>query len=126
MAINQLLRAARKRKHWSQSQAAEKCGVDLQTFYRWEHGLQAPHGFNLDHMCDAFDVPMESLGYVTQTETATQPTAQNSPLLTLAPEQIAVLLPLLEGGTMDQKKRNTLRAILVAAGATVTAPPALA
>jgi WD40 repeat protein/transcriptional regulator with XRE-family HTH domain len=112
MAENQQLRAARKRKHWSQTQAAKACGVDLQTYFRWERGVQEPHGYNLDRLCEVFGAPMEELGYAhllevkREGETAAPPDELNGSFVRLTSEQVTALLPLTGESTMDQAKKT--------------------
>lgn len=127
MAINQMLRIARKRRHWSQTQAGQACGVDLQTFYRWEHGEQEPHGYNLDRLCDVFGAPMETLGYAhliemkaTEGEIAVPSGDQHGSIITLVPEHVTFLLSLMGDNSMDHTKRETLHAILMTAGLIAT------
>jgi transcriptional regulator with XRE-family HTH domain len=132
MAVNQLLFAARKRKHWSQKQAAKACNVDLQTYFRWEHEGQEPHGYNLDQLCEVFGCSMEELGYAhlvkVQAEgggTAASPGDQSELLIRLTPEQVDALLPLIGDITVDSAKRDTLRTIFATAGIAVAAPLSL-
>jgi transcriptional regulator with XRE-family HTH domain/tetratricopeptide (TPR) repeat protein len=131
MTVNRLLYTARRQKHWSQKQAAKACDVDLQTYFRWEHGGQQPHGYNLDRLCEVFGRSMEELGYAqlievqAEGETAASPGDQSESLVRLTPEQVDALLPLIGDSTVDSAKRDTLRAILAAAGVAVAAPLAL-
>jgi transcriptional regulator with XRE-family HTH domain/tetratricopeptide (TPR) repeat protein len=117
MAINQQLLAARNRMHWSQKRAAQACNVDVQTFFRWEHGEQEPRGYNLEQLCEVFGVSAEQLGYSSDVQIEEDVTARDdregSALVTLTPQQVADLLPFIEDRTMD--KRDALRSILTAA-----------
>lgn len=122
MAVNQQLLAARTRKHWSQSQTAKVCGVDLQTYFRWEHEGQKPHGYNLDRLCEVFGCDMEELGYAVTTETTAQPLHQE-PLARLTPGQVAAVERLIGESTMD--RRDALASILAAAGIAPVAPLSL-
>ncbi len=64
MAIpNEKLETARMRKRWSVAVASEKAGVSVNTFNRWERGLQVPQLGTLDLVCKAFDLPPEELGF---------------------------------------------------------------
>jgi transcriptional regulator with XRE-family HTH domain len=64
MAIpNEQLEAARMHKRWSVNVASEKVGVSVNTFNRWERGLQIPHLSTLDMVCRAFDMSPEELGF---------------------------------------------------------------
>jgi transcriptional regulator with XRE-family HTH domain len=60
---NELLEAARMRKHWSVAVASERSGVSVNTFNRWERGLQVPQLSTLDQVCKAFDMSPEELGF---------------------------------------------------------------
>ncbi len=102
MAINQRLLTARKRMHWSQKKAADACKVDLQTFFRWEHGEQLPHGYNLEQLCDVFQASATDLGY--------------------APDEI-----LIEEGepTMDPSRRNALKTFAAVTSIAITGPLSL-
>jgi transcriptional regulator with XRE-family HTH domain/tetratricopeptide (TPR) repeat protein len=64
MAIpNEKLAAARLQKRWSIAVASEKAGVSINTFNRWERGLQIPQLGTLDQVCKAFDLSPEELGF---------------------------------------------------------------
>ncbi|HEY5002278.1 MAG TPA: helix-turn-helix transcriptional regulator, partial [Ktedonobacteraceae bacterium] len=64
MAIpNEQLEAARMHKRWSVNVASEKVGVSVNTFNRWERGLQVPQLSTLDMVCRAFDMSPEELGF---------------------------------------------------------------
>jgi transcriptional regulator with XRE-family HTH domain/tetratricopeptide (TPR) repeat protein len=64
MAIsNEKLAAARLQKRWSIAVASEKAGVSINTFNRWERGLQVPQLGTLDQVCKAFDLSPEELGF---------------------------------------------------------------
>ncbi|HLZ62614.1 MAG TPA: helix-turn-helix transcriptional regulator [Ktedonosporobacter sp.] len=60
---NKKLKKARLRRLWTMAVAAEKVGVSLQTFSRWERGLQQPHLTTLKLLCDAFDMSAGDLGF---------------------------------------------------------------
>src|SRR6266496_340590 len=60
---NELLETARMRKRWSVAVASEKVGVSVNTFNRWERGLQIPQLSTLDQVCNAFDMSPEDLGF---------------------------------------------------------------
>src|SRR6266498_3995789 len=60
---NELLEAARMSKRWSVAVASEKAGVSVNTFNRWERGLQIPQLSTLDQVCNAFDMSPEDLGF---------------------------------------------------------------
>jgi transcriptional regulator with XRE-family HTH domain/tetratricopeptide (TPR) repeat protein len=64
MAIpNEKLAAARLQKRWSIAVASEKAGVSINTFNRWERGLQIPQLGTLDQVCKAFGLSPEELGF---------------------------------------------------------------
>ncbi len=60
---NELLEAARMQKRWSVAVASERAGVSVNTFNRWERGLQIPQLSTLDQVCNAFDMSPEDLGF---------------------------------------------------------------
>jgi len=62
---NQHLEAARLKKRWSVEMASKKVGVSVNTFNRWERGLQLPHLNTLDRLCKAFAMSTEELGFTT-------------------------------------------------------------
>src|SRR5690348_4960840 len=64
MAIpNEKLAAARLQKRWSIAVASEKAGVSINTFNRWERGLQVPQLGTLDQVCNAFGLSPDELGF---------------------------------------------------------------
>ncbi|MBV9711951.1 MAG: helix-turn-helix transcriptional regulator [Ktedonobacteraceae bacterium] len=60
---NRKLEAARLEKRWSVEVASKKVGVSVNTFNRWERGLQLPQLETLDQLCKAFGAPPEELGF---------------------------------------------------------------
>src|SRR5438552_14424012 len=60
---NERLETARMLKRWSIAVASEKVGVSVNTFNRWERGLQVPQLSTLDMVCKAFDMSPEDLGF---------------------------------------------------------------
>ncbi len=62
---NRKLEAARLKKRWSILVASKKVGVSVNTFNRWERGLQLPQRETLDQLCKAFDMSPEELGIET-------------------------------------------------------------
>jgi transcriptional regulator with XRE-family HTH domain len=46
----------RAKKHWTLEEASERIGVSVNTLSRWEHGIQSPHGYNLQRLCDAYGI----------------------------------------------------------------------
>ncbi len=61
--VNKKLEAARMYKRWSVAVASEKVGVSVNTFNRWERGLQVPQLGTLDQLCAAFALSPEELGF---------------------------------------------------------------
>ncbi|QBD81535.1 XRE family transcriptional regulator [Ktedonosporobacter rubrisoli] len=60
---NAKLEAARMQRRWSVAVASEKAGVSINTFNRWERGLQVPQLGTLDQACRAFGLSPEELGF---------------------------------------------------------------
>jgi len=60
---NRLLKRARLSCFWTIAIAAEEVGVSLQTFSKWERGLQHPHPPSLKMLCEAFHMTPEELGF---------------------------------------------------------------
>jgi len=133
-AVNQKLRAVREQKMWTIPEAAEAVGVDVQTYWRWEHTVQWPRAYALRKLCSVFDRSAEELGFgrspdsdneirptvVKQSEeTGTQlsPTRKTheEAIVRLTPEQAEALLVLLRNETavkqFDPTKRATLRTL---------------
>jgi transcriptional regulator with XRE-family HTH domain len=48
---------------WTLKDAAEQVGVDVQTFWRWEHYEQWPHPYSLRRLCAVFGMSAEELGF---------------------------------------------------------------
>src|SRR6266511_5969166 len=55
-AVGQRITALRKRKHWTQPQAAEHIGVSLRGYQAWEAGRSLPRWRNLDRLCEVYEV----------------------------------------------------------------------
>ncbi len=62
-SLNSLLRAARRQRLWTLEKAAEKVGVSVQTYCRWELGKQKARMSSLEQLCAAFGMPPEELGF---------------------------------------------------------------
>lgn len=62
-ARNEKLEAARLQRRWSVEVASAKAGVSVNTFNRWERGLQVPQLDTLDRLCNAFNMTPEELGF---------------------------------------------------------------
>jgi len=61
--LNKKLRTARERRFWSMEKAAEKVGVSLNTYSRWETGRQRPRLYSLGRLCMAFGMEPVELGF---------------------------------------------------------------
>lgn len=57
------LEAARLQRRWSVELASNKVGISVNTFNRWERGLQIPQLETLDLLCKAFEMLPEELGF---------------------------------------------------------------
>lgn len=126
--FNYKLRAARMRKSWSMAKASEKVRVDRVTYSRWERGEQTPHPSTLDLLCQAFGMSQEELGFplTISLEEPNQDAEQQ--IVRLTSDQLAILKVVLEGTDMtlfDPSKRETLRHVAMALGATVAHPQSL-
>ncbi len=60
---NRKLEAARLKKRWSIGIASKKIGVSVNTFNRWERGMQRPQPRKLDQLCQAFAMSPQELGF---------------------------------------------------------------
>jgi transcriptional regulator with XRE-family HTH domain/tetratricopeptide (TPR) repeat protein len=60
---NNKLRAARLERRWSVAVASRRAQVSVNTFNRWERGLQVPQLATLDQLCIAFGMSAEELGF---------------------------------------------------------------
>ena len=64
MAVgNKKLETARLQRRWSVEVASAKVGISVNTFNRWERGLQIPQLDTLDRLCNAFNMTPEELGF---------------------------------------------------------------
>ncbi len=52
---------ARVRKHWTLAQAAEHLLVDINTLSRWERGKSTPRAYNLQRLCEVYEVAASEL-----------------------------------------------------------------
>lgn len=55
------LKRLRRLKKWTLEQASERIGVSVGTLSRWEQGTQSPHGYNLQGLCDAYEITESEL-----------------------------------------------------------------
>jgi DNA-binding XRE family transcriptional regulator len=115
--LNQKLRTARLKKHWSMEQAARAIGVSKTTYLRWELGEQRPHETSLEMLCNAFNMSDEELGY--------GPAPAGIILLTA--EDASTLAALLKGESdmFDASKRAAILKLLGLTATAMTAPAAL-
>jgi transcriptional regulator with XRE-family HTH domain len=60
---NEKLRLARRKNMWTMKETADKVGVSLVTYGRWERGIQKPHLGTLKDLCDVFGKSAEELGF---------------------------------------------------------------
>jgi len=60
---NDKLRLARRKKMWTMKETADKVGVSLLTYSRWERGVQHPHLTTLKDLCEVFGKSAEELGF---------------------------------------------------------------
>ncbi|MBA2392864.1 MAG: helix-turn-helix transcriptional regulator [Ktedonobacteraceae bacterium] len=63
MAERTKLINARKRRHWSQTQAADLAGVSSRAWITWEQGHAAPHLSSIDLLCKLFECSAEDLDF---------------------------------------------------------------
>jgi transcriptional regulator with XRE-family HTH domain len=115
--LNQKLRTARLKKHWSMDAAASAVGVSKTTYLRWELGEQRPHGTSLQMLCDAFGATDEELGYG----------PAEAAIILLTAEEAGDLAALLKGESdmFDPSKRAALLKLLGVTATAITAPAAL-
>ncbi len=78
---NEKLEAARMKKRWSVAIASERVGVSVNTFNRWERGLQVPQLGTLDQLCKAFALSPADLGFEAVITTKRQSSSYVSPQL---------------------------------------------
>lgn len=60
---NKKLKKARLDRFWTMKDAAREIGVSIQTYSRWERGVQHPHISTLRLICEAFQQSAEELGF---------------------------------------------------------------
>ena len=70
------LKAARKRRYWSQEQAAEALNINRITYYRWEHGETIPQGEHLRRIHETLGLTPVDLGIAE--EVGNDPLAEES------------------------------------------------
>ncbi|GCE13955.1 helix-turn-helix domain-containing protein [Tengunoibacter tsumagoiensis] len=115
---NNRLEAARLQRRWSVEVASSKIGVSVNTYNRWERGLQVPQLETLDLLCRAFAMSPEELGFA-HAISAKRRTSRRSPhkvhpmteMVTSLPDLPAELLyheqtTFVEAEVFEQTKRN--------------------
>jgi len=60
---NTMLKSARIKKSWTPEYVSGKIGVSLNTYNRWEAGLQMPRPSSLGALCKVFEMSPEELGF---------------------------------------------------------------
>jgi len=63
---NTMLKSARMKKSWTPEYVSGKIGVSLNTYNRWEAGLQMPRPSSLGALCKVFEMSPEELGFAEQ------------------------------------------------------------
>jgi len=58
------LSQARHKKFWTLEEAAEHIGVDVNTLHKWEHNKASPRAYNLQRICEVYQMTAEELGLV--------------------------------------------------------------
>ncbi|QBD75308.1 XRE family transcriptional regulator [Ktedonosporobacter rubrisoli] len=56
------LAEARKQRHWTLEEAAERLECTIQSLHRWEKGIVTPHSYNIRKLCDVYGVSADDLG----------------------------------------------------------------
>ncbi len=59
------LAMAPARSHWTLEEAAERLLVDVNTLSRWERGKATPRAYNIQRLCDVYNMTAEELGLET-------------------------------------------------------------
>jgi transcriptional regulator with XRE-family HTH domain len=59
--LGQNIASLRKRRNWTQSQLAERIGVDTETISRFERGATLPSLLTLERLAHALKVPLAEL-----------------------------------------------------------------
>jgi transcriptional regulator with XRE-family HTH domain len=79
---NTMLKTARLKKSWTAEFVSGKVGVSLNTYIRWEAGVQTPRLSSLEALCKVFEMSPEELGFSGKKSVTTQ----ESPLEQEVPE----------------------------------------
>ena len=62
---------ARIRRHWTQTQAAVRIGVDMKTLSRWERGSATPRAYHIEKLCEVYGATMYELGLTNESPVST-------------------------------------------------------
>jgi len=121
-APNEQLRAARRRKRWSQQTAAEKIGIDRKTYLRLETSQTYPQPGTLDLICSAFGLSAEELGFerAQHSDGGARGQCLSSTPATLVPPPCSTEPPY----STDMNRRQALQALLGAASTALFVPDA--
>jgi transcriptional regulator with XRE-family HTH domain len=60
---NSMLKTARLQKSWTPEFVSQKVGVSLNTYIRWESGIQTPRHTSLHALCTIFEMSPAELGF---------------------------------------------------------------
>jgi transcriptional regulator with XRE-family HTH domain len=60
---NSMLQSARMKKSWTPEFVSQKVGVSLNTYMRWETGVQVPRPSSLSALCNVFEMSPAELGF---------------------------------------------------------------
>jgi tetratricopeptide (TPR) repeat protein/transcriptional regulator with XRE-family HTH domain len=60
---NTMLQSARIKKSWTPEFVSKKVGVSLNTYIRWETGIQIPRPSSLNALCNVFEMSPMELGF---------------------------------------------------------------
>jgi transcriptional regulator with XRE-family HTH domain len=60
---NTMLQSARMKKNWTPEFVSKKVGVSLNTYIRWETGIQVPRPSSLSALCNVFEMTPAELGF---------------------------------------------------------------
>ena len=60
---NTMLQSARMKKRWTPEFVSKKVGVSLNTYIRWETGIQVPRPSSLNALCNVFEMSPTELGF---------------------------------------------------------------
>src|SRR5450631_3685357 len=60
---NTMLQSARIKKSWTPEFVSKKVGVSLNTYIRWETGIQVPRPSSLSALCNVFEMTPTELGF---------------------------------------------------------------